>query len=459
LASRKPAPSNAAKFLTGSIMMHIVVMTTATAAGLLSIFAVDFINLYFLSLLHEVEVTAAVGYAGSIVFFSISIGIGLAIAAAALVAPAIGRHDPSSAGRLTVNMHVFTFAVTAVLSAVIWFYLPELLTSLGATGRTHELATTYLRIVIPSTPLLALGMCASAVLRAAGDAKRSMYVTLFGAIASAALDPVFILWLGMGVKGAAIASVIARCIMVATGFYCVAIAGNLVQSWKVRNFAGDLRAMVAIAVPAILTNLATPVANAYVTSAMAAYGDDAVAAWAILGRLMPLSFAAIFALTGAVGPIVGQNRGAGDFDRVRLTISNALLFTAIYTAFIWLMLGLLRGHVAAVFGASGDGIELIAYYCIWITPLTAFLGGQFVANAAFNNLGKPQFSTMLNWSRATAGTMPLVMACAYYEGAKGVLLGYNLAGVIFGTLSVILCYRHISNMAREAGYAPVPLHA
>lgn len=440
-------------------MVHIVTMTAATTAGLMSIFAVDFINLYFLSLLHEVEVTAAVGYAGSIVFFSISIGIGLAIAAAALVAPAIGLDDRDSAERLTMNMHVFTAAVTAVLSAVIWMYVPEILTSFGAAGRSHELAALYLRIIIPSTPLLALGMCSSAVLRAVGDAKRSMYVTLFGAIASAALDPLFILGLGMGVKGAAIASVIARCVMVATAFYCVVIANKLVQSWRVRHFAGDLRAMVAIAAPAILTNLATPVGNAYVTSAMAAYGDDAVAAWAILGRLNPLAFATIFALTGAVGPIIGQNRGAGDFGRVRLTVNNALLLTLGYTVAVWLVLALLHNHVAAVFSATGEAVELIGYYCIWMTPLFGFLGGQFVANAAFNNLGKPQFSTMLNWSRATAGAMPLVMVCAYYEGAKGVLLGYSLAGVIFGTLSVFLCYRHIGNMAREESYVHAPLHA
>jgi putative MATE family efflux protein len=429
-------------------MVHIVTMTGAAGAGLLSIFLVDIFNLYFLGLLNQVEVTAAAGYAGSVVLFAISLGIGFSIAAAALVAPAIGRHDREAAARLTANVHIYTGAVTGALSLGIWWFLPGILTALGAAGRTHELALTYLEIVMPSTPLLSVGMCSAAVLRALGDAKHSMYVTLFGAIATAALDPLFILGFGMGIEGAAIASVISRFVMAGTAYYGVIIVNRMVHSWRAHHFAIDASAMTAIALPAILTSLATPVGNAYVTKAMAAYGDDAVAASAIIGRLMPLAFAVIFALTGAVGPIIGQNRGAGDFGRVRRTVNSALLLTFGYTAAVWLVLAMLHDHVAAFFHAAGAAVGLIGFYCIWITPLTAFLGAQFVANAVFNNLNRPLLSTALNWTRATVATMLLVMVCAQYEGAKGVLLGNGLAGVAIGLLAMVLCYRHVEHMAR-----------
>lgn len=442
------SPARTAKFVTGSTMRHVIVMTASSTAGLIAIFIVDFINLYFLSLLNEVEVTAAVGYAGSILFFTVSIGIGLSIAAAALVAPAIGRLDWEAAERLTLNVTLFTAMTTAVLSAVVWWFTPDLLTAFGATGRTHELARNYLWILIPSTPVLALGMCAAAVLRSLGDARRSMYVTLFGAIAAAILDPIFIFALNLGVEGAAIASVLARFVILATGVYGVVIVHGLVKSWVVREFRSDMAATARIALPAILTNVATPVANAYVTFAMAPFGDGAVAAWAIIGRILPVAFAAVFAMTGAIGPIIGQNLGAGSFSRVRQALTDALILTFCYSAAAWAALALFHAELSALFNANEETAGLIRFFCVWATPFFAFLGAQFVANAAFNNLGRPQFSTVLNWGRATLGTVPFVTLGAAHFGAPGVLAGNMAGGLIFGVLSVALCYRHIAKIAK-----------
>lgn len=450
------SPASTAKFLTGSTMRHILVMTGSTTAGLISIFIVDFINLYFLSLLGEVEITAAIGYAGTIIFFTISVGIGLAIAATALISPAIGRMDFREAERLTVNTCLYTVAVTTVFAGILWVFTPQLLTALGAEGRTHEIAVSYLRIIIPSTPLLALGMCAAAILRSLGDAKRSMYVTFFGALANAALDPLLIFGLGLGVEGAAMATVLSRVVLVATGFYGVVTVHGLVSGIRAGNFRADARAATSIAIPALLTNIATPVGNAYVTWAIAGFGDSAVAAWAIIGRLIPLAFAGVFALSGAVGPIVGQNYGGRAFPRIRQSLTDALIFTGVYTAAAWLALSLFHDTLAVVFKATPETAALLKFFCYWLTPLFAFLGALFVANAALNNLGKPQLSAKLNWGRATLGTVPFVMAGAHLFGAAGVIAGNVMGAVFFGVLSVLLCYRHINALERAALTKPEP---
>ena len=83
-----------------------------------------------------------------------------------------------------------------LMVAGLWLALPLLLGWLGASGRTLGLAHDFLRIVLPSLPALAVGMCASAVLRSAGDPRRAMYITLAGAVVGTALDAVLILWLG-----------------------------------------------------------------------------------------------------------------------------------------------------------------------------------------------------------------------------------------------------------------------
>src|SRR5262245_66456774 len=92
-AATDPPPSAPARFVTGSILRHILVMTTTSAVGLMAIFAGDFANILFLGSLGDEDVLAAAGYASAILFFMISAGIGMAIAVTALVAPALGARD------------------------------------------------------------------------------------------------------------------------------------------------------------------------------------------------------------------------------------------------------------------------------------------------------------------------------------------------------------------------------
>lgn len=435
------------KFVTGSILNHILVMTGAGAIGLMAIFAGDLANIYFLARTGDEAVVAAVGYASSILFFSTSIGIGLSIAATALVSPALGARLRVRARRLSAHAHVLTFIVSAVLSVVLWIFIAPMLTYLGATGRAHDLASIYLTWLLPTLPMLALGMTSSAVLRSVGDARRAMHVTLVGAIVNTLLDVVFIVQLGWGIEGAAIATTIARVAVMAIGLYGVVGVHRLMSRPKWATLTVDSVAFSAIAVPAVLTNIATPAGNAYVTAAMAAYGDGAVAGWAIIGRIIPVAFGAIYALSGSVGPILGQNYGAGLRDRMRSVLTLSLWTMAAFTAGAWIVLALSAGILAEQFNADGDAKLLIIYFCRWLAPLFVFLGALFIANAVFNTLGRAHYSTVLNWLRATVGTVPFVIVGGQMAGAEGVLAGNMIGGIVFGLVAVYFGYRLIDSLA------------
>ncbi|MES0383897.1 MAG: MATE family efflux transporter [Hyphomicrobium sp.] len=441
------------KFVTGSILRHILVLTGTGAAGLMAIFLGDLANILFLSWVGDDVVIAAVGYASSILFLTISMGIGLSIAATSLVSPALGAGRRMRARRLSLNAHVLTFVAASLLSLVIWLLIPQFLELLGATGRAYELATVYLLILVPALPPLAVAMTSASVLRSAGDARRAMNVTLIGAPVNTLLDAILILGLGLGIQGAAIASALARLVMMAIGLYGVVWVHDLWGRLRVRTVLADAPAHIAVAVPAVLTNIATPVANAYVTRAMAPFGDTAVAGWAIVGRVIPVAFGAIFALSATVGPIIGQNYGAGAFDRVRATLTQSLLVTAAFTGIAWAILAVLAWPIASAFDATGETADLIVFFCRALPPSFVFLGALFVANAAFNTLGRPHYSTALNWGRATLGTVPLVQAGAVLAGAAGVLAGSVLGGVIFGILAVWLAYRWIDQLATKSNRA------
>ncbi len=456
------ATSAPPKFVTGSILRHILVLTGTGAAGLMAIFLGELANILFLSWVGDEAIIAAVGFASPILFLTISIGIGLQIAATSLVSPALGAGRRMRGRRLSLNAHVLTFVAASLLSLVIWLLIPQLLQLLGATGRAYELAKVYLLILVPTLPPMAVAMTSASVLRSAGDARRAMNVTLIGAPVNTLLDAILILGLGLGIQGAAIASALARLVMMAVGLYGIIWVHDLWGRLRVRTVIADAPAHIGVAVPAVLTNIATPFANAYVTRAMAPFGDSAVAGWAIVGRVIPVAFGAIFALSATVGPIIGQNYGAGAFDRVRGTLTQSLLVTAAFTGIAWLVLAALAWPIARAFDAMGETADLIVFFCRVLVPMFVFLGALFVANAAFNTLGRPHYSTALNWGRATLGTVPFVQAGAVLGGAAGVLAGSMLGGVIFGILAVWLAYRWIDQLAAESvraaatGVAPKP---
>ncbi len=188
------------KFVSGSTLRHILAMTAMGAVGLMAIFLCDLANILFLSWLRDEAILAAVGYAGSILFLTISMGIGLSIAATSLIAPALGAGRRMRARRLSLNAHVLTFLAAAALSAVVWLAIPSLLRLLGASGRTEVLATQYLSILVPALPPLAVAMTSASVLRSVGDPRLAMSVTLIGAVVNTALDVLLILGLGLAFR-------------------------------------------------------------------------------------------------------------------------------------------------------------------------------------------------------------------------------------------------------------------
>ncbi len=450
-AARQRTTGRRAVFLDGSLLRHILVMTGTGAIGLMAIFLGDLANIFFLGRLGDEAVVAAVGYAGSIQFLTISIGIGLAIAATSLVSPALGAGRRVRARALSTSAHLWTFVVSALLALGVWLSIGPLLTMLGAAGRTHALASSYLTILVPTLPLLASGMTSSAVLRSVGDARRAMYVTLSGAIVNMVLDPLFIFSLGLGIEGAAIASAISRLAIVTIGLDGVARVHGLLSRPRLRAAMLVPIPLAPVAGPAVMTNIATPFANAYVTAAMAKHGDAAVAAWAIIGRITPVAFGAIFALSGTIGPIVGQNFGGERYDRMRQSYTLSLLVTALFTAIAWLALAVLARPLASLFLLDGEAAELVVMFCRWLSPLFVFLGMLFVSNAVFNTLGRAHYSTLLNWGRATLGTIPFVLAGGAYWHAPGVLLGNMTGGILFGSLSILLCYRLMSWLSDGKG--------
>jgi Na+-driven multidrug efflux pump len=144
---------------------------------------------------------------------------------------------------------------------------------------------------------------------------------------------------------------------------------------------------------------------------------------------------------------------------VKATLRASLVFMVVAVAVAWGLLAVTQDWLALAFSSQGVAAQLLHLFCTWIAGTMIFAGGLFVANAAFNNLDRPTYATVLNWGRATLGTIPFVHFGARF-GPQGVVIGQALGSVIFGLAAVALAFVVTETLHRRASAAlPEPIIA
>lgn len=456
MSSSSRTPAARAVFTEGSTMRHVVIMTLTAAIGLIAVFFVDAISLFYISLLNNPAQTAAVGRASYVLGFIIGISVGMMIGASVTVARSIGAKQEDAARSYAGTAIVLVFIFNSIIAAVLLIARDPLLHLLNAEGAALEYAQTYLNIILPATPFLGIGMMAMGLLRARGDAKRSMTITLVGGILTAILDPIFIFGFGLEVTGAAIVSFSVRVGFAILGLYYLIGVHNMLAIPRMPRFISDVRDIMKLGIPAVFTNLAPQVGAFLIAYKIAEYGDAALAGQAVVDRLIPLAFGVIFALSGAVGPIIGQNYGAGLMDRVRQSLIDGIVFNIIYVVVAWGVLFLVRNTIISVYSASGDMALMIDLFCTAVAGSFLFNGLLFVTNAAFNNLGKPLWATALNWARQTLGVLPFIWIGAEMGGLRGIAYGAAIGAIPFGLFAVFAAFWLIKKTAADSGAIGAP---
>lgn len=437
------------RFLSGSTMGHVVRMTATGAMGITFVFLVDAAGLLWISQLGDPTLVAAIGFAFAIQFFSVSIAVGFMIAATAMISRSIGKGDAALARRQAGAATVIAVAIQTCVAFLVIMERHDLVALAGAEGETARLAARYLAITMPSLILMAVALTCSGALRAEGFGAQAMYVTLFSGVLLMVLDPILIVWLGLGLDGAAIGLFAFRICLVGLAIYFAAVRNDLIAGPALADVLAIFKPYMLIALPAIATQMSTPVGNYLLTIVMAPYGDDAVAAWAVVGRLTVVVFGGVFALSGAIGGIFGQNFGAGQMDRVRSTYRDALIFCLIYTLVAWALFYLATPYVIWAFGLQGQGAAIVQAFTAVGVGAFIFIGALFVSNAAFNSLGRPGRSTLVNWLKDGVLSWPLATWLTFYFGAIGVIFGQALAGVVMGMVAAIWGWVFVARLQAE----------
>lgn len=323
----------------------------------------------------------------------------------------------------------------------------QMLDLAGAEGETKEMAARYLFWTVPSMSFMAIGLGSMAALRAKGDGKRAMFVTLTSGSVSLFVDPALIIWAGLGLDGAALALVISRIVLTGTALRFAIGTHDLLARPTLLAIRENLKPFLKIALPAMIAQLSTPFGSFLLTGVMAQFGDTAVAAWAVASRLYVMAFGGIFALSGAIGGIFGQNLGAKKFDRLWTTYRDALIFCVSYALIVWVILIMTTPLIVRGFGLTGIGAEVLRAFTITTGVAQGLMGMVFVTNAAFNTLGRPGRSMIVNWSRDGLLMLPVAWWAAGLWGAPGVLYGQAIAGSVVGVLGALWAGRFVKTIA------------
>jgi len=434
-----------ARFTTGSLYKHIIEMSVSSTVGLFSIFMVDVLDIYFMAKLGPHQV-AGVGLASTLLIFTIALGVGLSVTMGVKVSYAIGARDYEAAAKSKNHIYLYTIIINIILLLLSYPFLTDALRFLGAKGETLEYGVTYLKIILPSTIFLTLSMNGTALLRAIGKPAQAMIPPLIFALTNVICAPILIFTFNLGVKGGAWADIIARLASLLTTLYLCNKYCDLKAKLTWHSFLNSIKPISAIALPAILTSFANPLANFITMREIAKFGHSAVVGFSIISRLIPVAFTILLSSHSSIGPIFSQNYGAKLYYRVKETLIKSAIFSALMVLLATLILNVFNEQINNFFNVEPVANQLITFFCKDLAIWYMGMGLLFIALTGFNSLGKARYSTYLNFARATLGTIPFVILGGQLGGPIGLLIGQTLGNTVFGIGSFVWCYYYIKKL-------------
>ena len=451
------ASTRASNDLTqGSVFRHIIRLVAPMSFGILAMMLVGVIDAYWVGRLGT-DQQAAVQFVFPVSMLVMSISIGLGAGAVSVVARAAGRGDGESTKRVATDALSLSFIMVLLVSVIGIPLIDPVFRAMGATDQMMPYVREYMTIWFAGAVFMVGPMVASNLLRAMGDAIVPSVIMIIAAVINMILDPILIFGLGpipaMEVTGAALATLIAN-----MAVFMIAL-GVLVFREKMLDFSWpgfdtlfwNWREIARIGAPASGSNMIGPLANTMVFAAMAPFGEPAVAGLGVGMRVEALALIPLFALSGSIGPITGQNGGAGLDHRVREAFVKSFLFCAGWGFAMAVMLFVLGRFLAPVFLPSAEGQAVASTY--WaIAPFA--MGGYGVAMAAaagFNGLGRPLIGVACNAFRGVALIIPLAWLGNYLGGANGVIWGLFAANLIAGVVIAFQVLKFAPLTAKEGG--------
>lgn len=407
------------------------------------------------NIVDQIFIGQGVGYLGNAAttvvypFTVIALAIALLIGdgCASLFSLSLGKGDKEAAHRSVGNCIGLLVMISLLLTLLGFLFEEQILGLFGVTEACHDYARQYMDIILMGIPFYMITSGLNGAIRADGSPAYAMIATVLGAVINLILDPIAIFGLGMGVRGAAIATIIGQivtCLMSAL-YFRKTKAFRLNKSSFIPN-GGIIRKICALGVSSFIIQLAIVIVMAVANNLIAVYGPSseygADIPLSVIGIVMKVFAIVIaFAVGIAVGgqPIVGYNYGAKDYGRVFKTYKLIVIANVVIGGISMLLFEFCPQAITAIFGSESELYNQYAYLCFRV-----FLGGilltcvQKASSIFLQSIGKPVKSTILSLSRDVLFFVPGLLILAPMGGVSTMLWAAPLADVLAFILTVIL---------------------
>ena len=370
--------------------------------------------------------------------FTMAIAFLLGTGAASVVSRALGAGDRVRAAGTATTAVLSAVILGVVLSIVGFVFTTPILRLFGASDDVMPFASLYIRTILFGTPFLVVAMTSNNLIRAEGNARMSMLVMLVGAVANIILDPIFIFGFGMGIRGAATATVIGQVLSfaVAAAYFLGGRSGLMSGVKTPSPSLRLLRPVVILGLPAFIRQFGSTFVAVLVINAALAYGGDlAIASFGMINRVLIFALMPVFGLAQGFQPIAGYNYGAGRMDRVKQSTRLTALVAAAITGFFFILMVLIPETLLSMFTTDGALLEIAGPAMRTVVFVLPLVGVQVVGATFFLAVGKAIPSLVLGMLRQIILLIPLVAILPPLLGLRGLWLAFPIADALAAVIT------------------------
>lgn len=388
-----------------------------------------------------------------ILIFLQAFGMLIGAGSATRVSIHLGRKAGEMAEKVLGNALTLTFIITIVTVVPCMIWMEDLLMAFGGSEQTIPYAKDYLMIVVPGTILTSLSFGFNAIMRASGYPKKAMYTMLIGAIVNVILDPIFIFWLDMGIRGAAIATVISMFLSAAF------VMNHFVQKDSLLRFKlGTFRLkwhvvwnILTIGISPFAMQLAGSLVVVIQNYALKVHGGDlALGANGIITSVSMLLVMLIIGIAQGMQPIVGFNYGAGQHKRVQETLRLVIITATIIMGLGCLGSLLFPKIIARAFTSDPELIEVTANGLRISLLVFVIVGSQISISQFFQSIGIAWKAMFLSLSRQCLFLIPALFVFPEFWGLDGVWYASPFSDFIAAVTAWGFLWYHVKNIKSKS---------
>ena len=394
---------------------------------------------------HGVGTMAISGLALSFPLMNLAAAFGslVGVGAATLISVKLGQKDYDTAQRVLGNVFVLNILLGVAFTVIVMAFLDPILYFFGGSDETVGYARDYMYIILLGKTITHLYLGLNAVLRSSGHPQKAMYATIATVIINTILDPVFIYGFGWGIRGAAIATIVAQIISLMWQLWIFSSKEELLHFHRgifrlKRKIVFD---SLAIGMSPFLMNMAACFIVILINQGLKKYGGDlAIGAFGIVNRLVFIIVMIVMGLNQGMQPIAGYNFGAKQYERVTKTLKLTIIYATGVTTFGFIIGMLFSDTVVGIFTSDAELIELSAKGLRIVVMFFPIIGFQMVTANFFQSIGMASKAIFLSLTRQMVVLLPCLLILPRFFGAAGVWYSMPisdlLASLIAGTMLV-----------------------